>query len=211
MVAKRCSRAKSVSGLAIGILLMFAIGQYGTARNQGKIPEWIDNLVFDAWGVAVLGGAFIYSRWLERRCVGDIPHEKFRVEPGEKTLFGSRFMSGIFFRNVKDFNPFPNLKDRLRGAFAQPGTENAMRLQGLLKIQVTDRRLVFGFSVLGRTWRVIPLSSVRSISELHGKWPYRDALVVEYDFAGRREALVLSSKPHKCTAMATTLRAAAGL
>jgi len=76
----------------------------------------------------------------------------------------------------------------------------------MLSVTCTNRRLAL-CSMLGRTWRVVPFSDIRAVKPVHGPWPYRDVVVIEYQFNGRREVFLIWNKAAKGKDLASALTA----
>jgi len=198
-VSRQFLRLKSFLGLLAGILLAAGLYEYGLARNRGVTPQWLDDLVFNVWPLVVIPVGIFYILRLERRVLGKLVTEKFDLLPGELILFRASLMSGVFYPRAVDFNPRP----RWRELFQVP----PYAVRGLLKVLLTDRRLVVG-TLLGRTWRIIPLSCVRKIVDVHGSYPYRQAVLIEYDFEDQSEAILILNKSRRGQAFTDAVRSA---
>jgi hypothetical protein len=162
------------------------VGLYaeGVARNRGIIPSWVTAVVDNAWMLLVVALFVLVSREVQRRALGTVTKERFVLRAGETWLFRTRFMSGQFHPRPEAFNPRPGLLQMLRGP---------LTAKGLLWVALTDKRFGFGLSFF-YTWRIIDVTSISRVSEVHGRWPHSHALLIEYAFAGRTEGLVVSMK-----------------
>ncbi|MGB8768098.1 MAG: hypothetical protein WCC92_00670 [Candidatus Korobacteraceae bacterium] len=183
MPAKANGKLLSVVQISLGLLLAAGFYRFGMARNQGRIPNWLDIAFSVAWGALVVLVIIVQARRAEERYVGDLQNKPITLNPDEKILFKSRFMSGKFVPAGMVFNSKPSFREWLRG-----GPVTVIRL---LAVQVTNKRLIFGM-FLGRTWRVIELSMVKDVALVKGKWPYRNALLVEFDTENRIEKILFS-------------------
>jgi len=175
VAAKLWSGTKVALQLTAGVLVMIAIGDYGSARNQGKIPDWVDELVNVGWGVGIVLAAFILARWSERHYIGHLPRHKFSPAPSEKMLFSGNFMSCRFYLRPEEF-----------------GTNHGA-WRRMLTVRLTDRCLALG-SVLGSTWRIIPLPYIRCVSEPRDSRVNRNTVLIEYELEGRSEAFLIWNK-----------------
>lgn len=201
MATKPFLRLKSFLGLLAGILLAAGLYEYGLARKRGVTPQWLDDLVFNVWPLVVIPVGILYILRLERQVLGKLVTEKFDLLPGESILFRGSLMSGGFHPRAADFNPRPQWRE----LFQVP----PYVVRGLLKVLLTNRRLVVG-TLIGRTWRIIPLTSIRKIVDVHGSYPYRQALLLEYDFEDQREAIVIFNGSRRGQAFRDAARSATG-
>ena len=182
-----------------GCVLAFLLYEYGMAVNHGTVPRSVDEVLSYAWLVLILAAFVPATRYLERQSIPQVSKEKFNLRPGERLLFSSSSMSGQYFVESKSFNPCPSIL----GLFHWPAR---LCVDGMLRVKLTDKRFVVG-TVLGYTWRDLPLSSIIRVEETSGNWLYRRVLVVEYEFDGRREAIVIRNKSAKGRALSNALLA----
>ena len=182
-----------------GCVLAFIVYEYGMAVNRGAVPRSVAEVVSYAW-LVLLAALVPLTRYIERRAIPQVSKESFELRLGENLLFSSGFMSGQFFLESKSFNPCPSILGVVRGAAT-------FTVDGMLRVKLTGKRLVVG-TTLGYTWRDLPLSSIIRVEETIGNWLYRRVLVIEYEFDGRREAIVIWNKSLKGQTLTKALRAA---
>ena len=180
----------------LAIIAPVAVYLYGIERNRGSIPPWIDHYLGAAWGALAFVLFLAYGRSMERRAVGRVEKEAFRLQPAEKCLFTANFMSGEFYSRAEDFSPRPPFRRLLKGPLA---------IRHLLRIRLTDRRFVVG-TILGYAWRSLPLTSIRRVVEIQARWPYRDAHLIEYEFEGKSEAILVWTRSTRDKAFVALLR-----
>jgi hypothetical protein len=184
------SPSKLVTALriAVGIGVAAVFYTSGVLRNRGVVPAWLDNVVINiVLPLLVIPLGVFYVLWRERQALGDVPSRPFELGSGEELLFRGSFMSGQFYPQAESFTPTPSLKTLLTGPITT---------RGFLKVVLTNTRLWVG-TILGRTWRIIPLPTITRVAEIHGNYPYRAVLVIEYLYRGRNEAVLLWNKSAK--------------
>ena len=181
MASNAQRKIASAGQLLLALVLAFAMYQFGIARNRGSVPNWLDTVVSLIFIVGVPTGILLQARHSEQVRVGSLSREEVVLQPGEDIVFKSSFMSGQFFLTGMAFNPDLGFGEWLKGG--------PVRVIGLLRVRLTNRSLVFGLLV-GRTWRVLDLSAIREVRSIKGRWPYKDALLVEYEFSNRLEKIL---------------------
>jgi hypothetical protein len=191
------SKIASAAQVVLALASAFAIYEFGIARNRGTVPPWLDTAVPLVFVIGVPLLFLVQARHWENVYVGSLIKSKPTLEAGEVTVFKSRFMSAQFFPAGTFFKPNLTFLEWLGGG---PFT-----VQKLLTVRLTNRRLIFGL-LIGRTWRLVELSSVRNINLINGKWPYRDALLIEYESSDRDEKLLLWTKSRKHKKLITALQ-----
>jgi hypothetical protein len=175
-------RLKLALSLVGAIAFVAAFYEYGLALNRGAVPRWVDELVNYAWGLIIIIGILVLAPRDERRVIGDLPRGRFSPRPSEKLLFQGKFMSGALYKSAEKFNPRPTLRQWL--------SEGGIYIRGLLKVDLTTERLVFG-RVAGPHYRVVALTDIERWSEIEGKWPHRHEVYIEYRYAGRSEGILV--------------------
>jgi hypothetical protein len=167
------TRRRVVSALQLILALTLAAGMYayGTARNRGVIPHWFDDAFSVVWLVLVLVAIFFIARHAENVYVGNLLEARPALAAGERVAFSNSFMSAQFFPVGMPFKSHLNLWEWLKGG--------PIRIVGLLAVELTTSKLVFGLLV-GRTWRAVELDQITDIEVLNDEWPYRDAVLIEY-------------------------------
>ena len=195
------TKGRLISGIQILLGLSLALGMYafGNARNQGKIPNWVDIALSLAFLALVVGLIVSQAHRAEDKYIGNLQDKAIPLNSGEDILFESSFMSGQFFPAEMAFNPEPSFREWLKGG--------PIRVRGLLAVQVTNQRLIFGL-FLGRTWRVIELSMIRDIIPVNGKWPYRNALLIEYPLGNQIEKILFWTNSSRGQRLKASLEAA---
>ena len=181
MASNAQKKIASAGQLLLALVLAFAMYAFGMARNRGSVPSWLDTVVSLIFIIGVPTGILLQARHSEEVYVGDLSSEKVVPEAGELTVFENSFMSGQFFPAGIAFKPDVGFGEWLKGG--------AVRVIGLLRVRLTNRRLVFGLLV-GHTWRVLDLSAIREVRSVRGRWPYKDAVLVEYEFGNRIEKIL---------------------
>lgn len=182
---KSWRRLKLALSLVGAIAFVAAFYEYGLALNRGAVPRWVDELVDYAWGLIIIIGIVVLAPRDEKRRVGDLPRGRFSLGPKEKLLFKGKFMSGALYKTAEKFNPRPTLRQWL--------SEGGIYVRGLLKVNLTTERLVFG-RVARPNYRVVPLTDIERWSEIEGKWPHRHEVYIEYRYAGRNEGILVWTK-----------------
>ncbi len=135
MLAKRSRRLVSATQILLACLLAFGLYRFSIARNQGSIPEWLDDLLVIAWFVGVIALIIWQARRAEDTYIGNLREDKATLNADEEPVFKNSFMSGKFFPSGMAFNPEPHLLEWLSG-----GPVTVIRL---LAVQVTNQRLIF--------------------------------------------------------------------
>ena len=167
--------------MLVALALAFGMYEYGTARSHGSVSSWLDMAVSLVFIIGVPAVILIRARHSEDIYVGNLSDGKVALDVGENVLFESRFMSGQLFPSGTAFKPDLGFGEWLKGG--------PIRVIGLLTVRLTNRRLIFGLLV-GRTWRVIDLSDIREARLIRGRWPYNNALLVEYEFCNSLEKIL---------------------
>lgn len=181
MASNAQRKIASTGQLLLALALAFGMYEFGIARNHGRVPDWVDTVVSLIFIIGVPTGILLQARHSEEVHVGSLSSEEIVLERGEGVMFQSRFMSGQFFPRGIAFNPNLSFGEWLKGG--------PVRVIGLLRVRLTNRRLVFGLLV-GRTWRVLELSAIRDVRSIKGHWPYKDALLIEYEFENGIEKML---------------------
>lgn len=185
MSSKGWQRLKFALSLVGAIAFVAAFYEYGLAHNRSVVPRWAAEIVNYAWALIIIIGIFVLAPLDERRRVGDLPRGRFTLGPRERSLFKGKFMSGVLYKSAEKFNPRPTLRQWL--------SEGGIYVRGLLKVNLTTQRLIFG-RVAGPTYRVFPLTDIERWSEIEGKWPHRHEVYIEYRYAGRNEGILVWTK-----------------
>ncbi len=180
-----------LNAIVIGLLVVVVL--HGDAFHH-VIPSWIKGVGFGLWLLVLAGAVVPIMRYRERVILQDVTTEQFRMEPGEQLLLRLKLFVCYFYPHAQDFKP----KIPFRYCFQ---VKPPFWMTPMLTICLTDRRLA-ARSISGYTWRVIPFSDIRQVENTYHA-PFmsvRSVLVVEYEFKGRREAIVLpdnSIETHK--------------
>ena len=164
-------RVVSAVQLILGLTLAAGMYVYGTARNRGVIPHWFDDAFSVVWLVLVLVAIFFIARHSENVYVGNLLRGRPALAAGERIVFSNSFMSAQFFPVGMPFKSNLKMWEWLKGG--------PIRIVGLLAVELTTSKLVFGL-LIGRTWRAVELDQITDIEVLNDKWPYRDAVLIEY-------------------------------
>lgn len=181
MVPKSHNRVLSIIQLLLALGLACGFYLFFTARNRGQIPKLVEELIGVVWLLVVALMIVLRARRAEDVYVGDLSNGRVVLNPGEHVLFHSNFMSGKFFPSGVHFRPAVSFFEWLKG--------DGIGVNKLLKVKLTNKRFIFGL-ILGRIWRVVDLSMIQDITVVRGKFPYRNVLVVKYQFGDKAEELL---------------------
>ena len=179
MASNKQRKIASIRPVASCISSGFGMYEFGIARNRGRVPNWVDTAVSLIFIIGVPTGILLQARHSEEVHVGSLSSEKIVLEPGEDVFSKTALCLGS-----SSLRGSHSTQSQLRRMAQRRPSQSNRTVEG----STDEQRLVFGLLV-GRTWRVLELYAIREARWINGRWPYKDALLIEYEFDNRIEGM----------------------